>query len=241
VDKEKSYDKVQRALRNAREAGEMPWEAVDDSLRKLQNTHHGYRDLSHFLGRVKHMYRRDKWQSQPRQIEVWAEKDTIRGTIEPVVNRYDCEWQINRGYGSLTALFKAAERIAARPTTILYIGDHDPSGCHMWQEAIDWIRDRLHPYASQSNLLTERIAVTDEDWHVLPRLPINVKDSRAKDYARRFGPEVVEVEALPPEALQERLDAAIVRHLDVDAWNNEVAIEDAEDEQLADLAKRLAS
>ena len=187
---------------------------------------------------MRRAYRLDRWVSQPERVELWLEKDTIRGTVAAIAEEYQIPLLIARGFLSATAKNEACQRIAAdpRPLTALYIGDHDPSGINMLEGAVEWVRNRLSPGAV---FFVERIAITDDDraaGSLLSFLPVNMKDSRAAAYVKRFGPTVVEVEALAPEELQVRVERAIKGHINCGLW--EVA-EDREEQDQAELEYRL--
>ncbi len=230
---EKGYGKVQRLLAQARERGDYPWDGIHDSLRKVQRVS-AWQDLPNFFSTVKRAYTRDYWQDQPRQVEVWVEKDTIHGTVAPLVEEYQVPLLVARGYLSVSAKNEARQRLARKPRTIIYIGDHDPSGINMLEQAAEWIRERCE---AGVDLEIDRIAITDEDHadQALPHLPINSKDTRALDYLARFGAQVVEVEALPPVELQHRLHAGLKRHIEPGAWHLAVEREEADQEKLRDL------
>jgi hypothetical protein len=227
---ERGYDRVQYALARARERGDYPWEAIYDGLRELSRPQ-TWATLDDFLDVVRNAYSRDKWQTQPRRVEVWLEKQTLQGTLQSVIDEFEVPLLVDRGYLSVTAKKDATLRLRAQPRTIIYVGDHDPSGVNMLVEAEEWIRDM----AGQGIELTiDRIAITDDDQadESLPHLPVNPRDSRTPDYVKRFGEEVVEVEALPPEELQKRLRDALKRHRDLRKWDKARVIEASDRERL---------
>lgn len=227
---EAGYDRVQRTLARARERGDYPWEGIHDGLRQVAAPS-TWEDLADFCDTVRGAYRRDKWQSQPRRVEVWIEKDAVRGTVAAVTTEYEVPLLCGRGYLSVTAKMEAGRRIAGQ--TVLYVGDFDPSGVNMLEETGAWIRA-----ASGDGATMERVAITEQD-HANPdmaRLPVNLNDARATDFVRRFGQTVVEVEALPPLELQARLRDAIERHRDITTWEAELRREKGE---RRDLARRL--
>src|SRR5450759_3749315 len=91
-----------------------------------------------------------------------------------------------------------------KPTVILYIGDHDPSGKMM----VDNIRERLSilqvpEFEFRLIALTKKQALEND----LPPNPIKKSDSNAKEYARKYGNDGWECDALPTKTLQE-----ILRH-----------------------------
>ena len=220
---DKGYSQVQVALARARERGAFPMRAVYDGLRQIRQPP-TWPTLQAFVARVPQWFALDKWAMQPRRVEVWIEKDAVRGTVQAVTDAADVPLLVDRGYLSVTAKFEASVRIAGGPRAILYIGDHDPSGVNMQMEAETWMRAEAD---EGLDLVIERVAITDTEQADpgLPHLPVNPKDPRAADYVKRYGHEVVEVEALPPEVLQARLRNALDRHRDAEAWAEGEALE----------------
>src|SRR5688500_2696337 len=90
-------------------------------------------------------YPRDLWADQTQRLLVISEKGTVAGTVRPVLEEHRVQFLILHGFGSATALNTLARlsRADERPLTLLYVGDHDPSGRHM--SDID-IPDRLRRY-----------------------------------------------------------------------------------------------
>ena len=43
-------------------------------------------------------YRKDYWAMQPRRVEVWSEKGTIRGTVAPILKKYGVTFRVLHGY-----------------------------------------------------------------------------------------------------------------------------------------------
>ncbi len=231
------YDRVQDNLKNAREKGLYPWSGISDGLRELQIPQTWPR-LRDFLETVRDAYVRDKWASQPRRVEVWVEKHALVGTIEAVTTELEIPFLCGRGYMSVTAKNLASLRIAEQPRTILYLGDHDPSGLQMEEEMEAWIQERL---PSGLDFRIERIGITHADFANpdLVHLPVNEDDNRTKAYIRRFpAATVVEIEALAPEVLQARLRAAILRHREPEAWARAERQEQRERRKLTGLLRR---
>jgi hypothetical protein len=53
-----------------------------------------FENPAEYAEEIKRGYRKDYWITQPYSVEVWTEKDTIIGSIEPVTDqlkRYPCE------------------------------------------------------------------------------------------------------------------------------------------------------
>lgn len=229
---QQGYDKVQRLLAAAREKGAFPWEAVYDALRQIRRPN-VWNGLADFFETVYDAYRLDKWQFQPRRVEVWIEKDAVRGTVERVTDGLQVPLLCDRGYLSVSAKKEASRRILRGKMTILYIGDFDPSGINMLEEAEEWVRAD-----GAGDLIVERIAIDEKDYQEpkVPHLPVNRKDARATEFIERYGDEVVEVEALPPKVLQERLRSSLHRHMDLKAWKK---ANEREKREIQDIHNRL--
>jgi hypothetical protein len=102
-------------------------------------------------------YRRNRWAQQPRQIEVWSEKGTVRGTLAPVLDKYGVTFRVLHGYSSATTVNEIAEESQDydEPLLTLYVGDWDPSGLHMSE--VDLPR-RLSEYGASVEIV--RVALT---------------------------------------------------------------------------------
>ena len=75
-------------------------------------------------------YHRNVLNVQDCYIEIWLEKDALAGVLYEETAKYDVPLMVNRGYASISYLFKAALVIQeqSKPTYIYYFGDYDPSG-----------------------------------------------------------------------------------------------------------------
>jgi hypothetical protein len=99
---------------------------------------------------------------------------------------------------------------------ILYAGDHDPSGKDM---ADDW-QKRL--FSFRCNAYIRPIALTREqiDQYKLPPQPMKGTDSRSAKYLEKHGEHTVwELDALPPDDLQQIIEDAILEYVDMGRWS----------------------
>ena len=133
---------VYRLLKEAREEGTIPWEWIVDETRELEQVS-TWDNPAAFVRCVARSYTRDFWQQQPERVEVWSEKGTIRGVLQPVLDEYGVGFRVMHGFGSATILNDVSQDADSRPLTILYIGDYDPSG--LWMSERD-IPERLSRY-----------------------------------------------------------------------------------------------
>ena len=128
---------------------------------------------------VARWYRRDFWQQQRVRVEVWSEKGTVRGVLQPVLDEYGVGFRVMHGFGSATAINDVCEDGDGRLLIILYVGDFDPSGLYMSECDIP---KRLKRYGGD-HVLIKRIALLREDCTLLGRQPaFNVRE-KSKELA----------------------------------------------------------
>lgn len=236
-------DGVSKQLVWAREQGIIPWDWISDETREAERVS-TWDNPEQIIDAAVRGYRKDYWSFQPRRVEVWSEKGTIRGTVAPVLNKYGVTFRVMHGYTSATSIYEIAEESVAdagKPLTVLYIGDWDCSGLHMSE--VDLPR-RLERYGGEATM--ERIALTAEDVAPGTGLPSfdvqeKAKDPRYKWFVPKYGMRCWEVDALPPAILRTRLEARIVELLDMDAWDQAVAVERAETQSMQDFMGRFKS
>jgi len=231
-------NKVSTQLTWAREIGIIPWSWVVDDTRKPEHVN-AWENPAEYVEAVRRSYRRDRWQDQPAWIEVWSEKNTIKGTLAPVLDEYGVTFRVMHGYGSATAVHQVAADTAQtlKRLTVLYVGDWDPSGLHMSEEDLP---DRLSAYGGNVQII--RLALSKIDTYVgnLPSfLAITKqKDPRYNWYVKRYGRDCWELDALSPVVLRQRVEGAIRERLDHDAWQRAEVVEAAEKESLTDILSR---
>jgi hypothetical protein len=207
------YAVVQRQTLKMRRNGDLPYGWITDGSR-LRLKPSSFTSAQAALENTARMYRRDLWIDQDVHVEVWCEKDAIRGVVYPATAQYDVPLMISRGYSSETFLWETAEDIndEGKPAVIYQLGDHDRDGVRAWNA----IARRLREFVDDDIDLTfERIAVTPEQIAEfdLPTRPDKTDSG--------FGP-CVEVDAMPSSLLR-----AIVSN----------AIEDWIDDRLLSLTK----
>jgi hypothetical protein len=243
--KRTTYQRVNRYVGEMREAGELPWRWITDSTR-LQRVPDMHDSVEDALAETARFYRRNLWTRQPHRLEVWCESDSIGSVIEPVTTKYGVGLFSCRGQSGKGFIWQAVQEWfeAGKPVTVLYVGDHDPSGLAIPRS----VRERQERYADGDiDLDFRRIAVTPEDvaeggfvGHSVNRKDANYR--RFVDYctAHDLDPEVaVEVEAIPASDLRARLEQSIDEMVvDADSWNATIAAEESEREILLRIAGR---
>ena len=231
----KNTQKVSRIMTRMREAEEIDWrDIVDDSRTPARVNQWSAPD--EIIAAAVHGYRKDYWQDQPRVVEVWSEKATVRGLLQPVLNEWGVTFRPFKGFGSFTAVMQAAEDSRSanwegKETHVIYLGDHDPSGSHMSE--VDLPR-RLERYGA--SLCMHRVAVTEQDFH-LPKFSADTKkkDKRHPWFVERYGKDCWELDAIDPNDLRERVSEQIKSSVDLLKWERMVSVERAEKESMRDF------
>lgn len=229
---EQGYSVVQRQALKMRRSGELPYGWITDGSR-LRLKPKTFSNAQAALENTARMYRRDLWIEQGVHVEVWTEKDAIRGVVSPVTIEYDVPLMISRGFSSETFLYETAEDIndEGNPAVIYQLGDHDPSGVAAWDD----IQRKLREFVDNDIDLTfERIAVNPDQITTLdlPTRPTKQSDTRAA----KFIGESVEVDAVPSSVLRDWVRDAIEFWIDPEALRVTKIAEDSEREILHQIA-----
>lgn len=209
------YRRVVRVLIRGRLAGLIKFDSIIDDTREAEKTP-SWSSIDRILLAAVDQFRSDWWHDQPRHVEVWLEKRALRRIFYPITNMYDVYLCTGGGYQSWSEVWKARTRFLAREgkaLTVLYFGDCDPSGKDMVRD----IRDRFNTLGLDVDV--KEVALTNDDIlkFDLPRNPTKKKDSRADWYIKKYGINyAVELDALPPEILRDRIRWAIKKHCNLD-------------------------
>lgn len=216
---ERSYNNLKATLSDARLAGLIDWETIEDRTRNLESNSH-WKNPGHILKVCAEQFEIDKWFSQPLRIEVWIEKEALAGVIADVCKENDVPYFSCRGYNSQSEMWRAGRRIldyikARQEVLILYFGDHDPSGLDMDRD----IYDRLKMF-TQNRINIKRLALTMDqiDRYSPPPNPTKVTDSRAPGYFAMFGAESWELDALEPGVIVGLIEHEILSNRDDFIW-----------------------
>jgi hypothetical protein len=215
-DDTKGYRPVQRELLKMRREGLIPWGWITDGSRSRFG-HHRYGGLeSYARQQVAANYRRDYWHGSEEYVELWIEKEALRGVIAPVViDEFGLDLYVTKGQPSVSYLYDAAEDIAldGRPTYVYVLHDWDPGGLRIFGR----IREELTGFVGDSaEVHVRRLALTPAQITdlALPTRPGKEKDPNMAAFARRFGNRCVELDAIPPNTLRGMVRAKLESHMD---------------------------
>lgn len=239
ANKQQNYDRLGAIISDARLAGLIDWDSIEDRTRFLRG-HTTYESPADAITKLHERYRIDMWKHQPTRIEVWIEKDALLGVIEQVCRKWDVNYFACRGYASQSELYAAGKRIEWRRqeheqnTVVLHFGDHDPSGMDMTRDNCD----RLSLFAGQY-VEVRRLALNMPQVRQYnpPPNPAKLTDSRAGEYIAEYGSESWELDALQPQVIAKLIEDGVREELDLDLWNAAVKKFDSDRAQLLDAVK----
>lgn len=217
----------------AREEGICPWDVIVDYSRRVHK-HATFTGLPDLFNWVHSFYKRSKWETQPKLVHIWCEKETLLGPLAPITQEWDVPLFPCKGYPSKTFKYNAAKRIADedKDVYIYYFGDFDPSGVDIERQLTEDLYRYTRGMDYRKHLVVKRVVVTEDqiDEFNLETRPTKKTDSRAVN----FGLKSVEVEAIEPNTLRAMCEEVIQRHVTEDEWEE---TEQAEVEDLVELAK----
>jgi hypothetical protein len=237
---EANYKKLGNIISDARLAGLVDWEAIEDRTRSLSAYRTWYEPES-IVRSAAQWYMRDLWEHQPFYCEVWVEKEALAGVVARACQPYRVPYFSCRGYVSQSEMYTAAMRLkdeAWRPSgvRIIHLGDHDPSGIDMSRD----INDRLALMMGDEFAAVDfrRIALNFDQiaQYKPPPNPAKSTDSRFAEYRARFGKSSWELDALEPSVMASLIERAIRDGLDVALWDECLTDEAAERQRLESVA-----
>lgn len=242
-----SYKKFVAILGKARLAGLVDWEAIEDRNREVSQLAH-WESPKDILLSAARQFRLDKWDNQPKYVELWCEKDALSNVLEPVARKWDVCYMANKGYSSLSAMYEAArkrfeDRLAAgKEVAIIYLGDHDPSGIDMTRDVQDRMTLFLGDYFDSVFPFPVVRAALNMDQiktHHPPENFAKPTDSRFGNYYDQFGETSWELDALPPDVLADIAEREIEKLVDLDLFEEVVSKERAFKSRLQQYAEEI--
>jgi hypothetical protein len=210
-----------------RRAEAIPWAAFADNTRWYYGST-GYSGMKAALMNTRNTYRRNLWATQRAFVEIWVEKDAIAAILLQEADTFGVRVFPLRGYASGSALYNAAtlfkeQTNAGKEIFIYYFGDHDPRGIDIDRSACENLRTDhgIDVHFERITVLPEHLEMYD-----LPTRPPKKKDTLTKN----FKGEAVEIDAMPMDVLRKMVGDCITRHIDVNEWERQLAIESQEKE-----------
>lgn len=218
-----SYKRTASLINDAKLAGLIDWDAIEDRTRAFVTGSHWTTGSSIIRGAAAG-FRIDMWENQPARMFVIIEKEALLGVLQKTCYNLDVPILAARGYPSGTVLREFAQQHIlpaeqnGQRVEILHLGDHDPSGIDMTRDIID--RMSLFTYGCVSEYNVRRLALNMDQIEELkpPENPAKSTDSRFDGYRRLYGTSSWELDALSPAYLNELIEDEILSSVDDDEW-----------------------
>jgi hypothetical protein len=217
--KQTEYKRLGSIINDARLAGLIDWDAIEDRTRRLR-TQPSWSSPSSIVEACASQYQEDLWATQKHRPQVWIEKDALIGVIEPVCERLRLPYFACRGYSSQSEQYKAGKLFAkqrkeGKTPIVFHLGDHDPSGIDMTRDNAD----RLSMFA-RAGVEVRRLALNFDqvEQYDPPPNPAKETDSRAPGYIERFGDSSWELDALEPTVIDQIIETAVRPLINQDRW-----------------------
>jgi hypothetical protein len=225
---EKNYKWLGSLVSDARLAGLIDWDHVEDRGREQHGGDSGWGQPSNIIRYGARNYSITHWDDQYHYVEIWVEKQALEDVVARPAGRWNVPYFACKGYVSQSSMHEAALRLRGidgdREKTIIHLGDHDPSGIDMSRD----IQDRLNMFGAGVSVNRIALNMDQVEAYDPPPSPAKVTDSRAADYIDRFGNDSWELDALEPATLEALIENEITGRLDMSLYNNRLAREESE-------------
>jgi hypothetical protein len=217
-----SYVGFDVQLTRLRERGEISDAIIVDSSRSATGGDNSDWEPGEFveyvltdLGSKADRYTVSMWEDQPCKIIVVLEKDALSRIVQEVTDNYLVKLVVGRGYSSRTQMLQVVQELDG-DNTILYLGDHDPTGLDIERS----LEERITEEGQYAEV--RRVALTYEQAKNLPPNPTKGSDLRAPNYVAQYGNKCWELDALEPEHLQKLVREEIEGIIDWQQWNEDI-------------------
>jgi hypothetical protein len=230
---ESEYSGLGQRLVKLRRDGKIPWEKIADNTRWVRRLS-SWKNPEAFLRYASRHYHKALWEESPVRVEIWCEKDALAGVIMDVTEKYDVPLYVARGFSSETYVYNAAQEIIAdgRPCYIYEFGDHDPSGvlasATTQRKLLEFVDGKAEVYFLRTAVTKQQIVDLD--------LPTRPTKREGNKHLKGFEGDSVELDAIPPDILQNLVEEVINEHVDQRQLENLRAAEESEREWLRAFA-----
>ena len=221
---EQEYARLCEVLSRARRSGHLAFDAIrDDGVSRLDAW--GYVSEFDFVeetARRAESFTLDRQRRQPVRMWVLCEAAGMAPMLAGPANKRGVPVLSSGGFDSLTAKRELALLLARhRQSVVLHVGDHDPSGVHLFRALAEDVCLMVWQDARRVPEFV-RLAVTEDqisEWD-LPSAPPKSSDRR------KFDGDAVQAEAIPPDVLVALVRDAIAARQDPDVMAETLAEEE---------------
>jgi hypothetical protein len=237
---ERSYKNLSNLVSDARLAGMIDWDAIEDRIR-VPRIPSEWLNIQELVDSALYSYRLPRWETQENYIELWVEKDALAGVLQPLAHQYHVPMMVNRGYSSQSAMYEASKRFLNNSEkimlAIIYLGDFDPSGEDMVRD----IEDRMRIFGCGDEFEVRKIALTlsQVKKYNPPPNPAKHSDPRSKEFIAKYGASSWEVDAINPKELSRIIKEEIKSYIDTDAMEIILTKEDDDKQRLTKAVQKI--
>ena len=238
---EADYERLIERMNRARRAGYIRFEDLRDDGVHIKRPYM-LADLDHGLSNLvatAEAYRLDRQQGQHQRLLVMCEAAGMVPQLERVCDPYSIVVHSTGGFDSVTAKHDLAQQLARDgDSVVLHIGDHDPSGVHIFKSLSEDIEGFLEVLGGRVAFV--RLAVTPEQITAmnLPSAVAKASDRRSFDGVAGDQTATVQAEAIPPDMLAQIVEGAIRARMDMDIYH---AVLNREAEERARLVSAVSA
>ena len=150
---EQAYENLSEKLNRARRSRMIRFDAIRDDGGQYDMGALGYDGADDFMARLRQTvaerFRLDRQQGQPTKLVLACEAQGMVPQLESVAAGFGVPVISGGGFDSVTAKYNLAEDLAAydSPVEVLHIGDHDPSGAHIFLALKEDVQTKTRPLA----------------------------------------------------------------------------------------------
>jgi hypothetical protein len=209
---ERAYKRLCEHLNRARRARIISMDVIRDDGGVISEPN-SWESAAQFMRAIRAMaadFKLDHSTGQKTRLVVICEAAGTVPQLERIGHPFGVTVMSGGGFDSTTDKHKFAAELAGhgRPTEVLHIGDHDPSGAHMFLAILEDIEAFTRDLGG--NVTFTRLAVTPAQIaeYDLPTAPPKAGDKRA------FRGRTCQAEALAPNVLADILRTAIEQRID---------------------------
>lgn len=266
---DRSYKNLGSVVSDARLAGLIDWEAIEDRVRVPRRANE-YDNLADLAEAALRSYRLPRWKGQDCYAELWVEKDALAGVLEPLSREYHVTLMVNRGYSSQSAMFESAQRFLAACEETPYdrAEEREPVGVAFrdgnaatggeevnltrrpvlfylgdhdpsGEDMVRDIRARFRTFGIDVDVTKVALTMDQVRRYNPPPNPAKVTDSRAAGYIAKYGDKSWEVDALPPNVLAQIIRSSFRSVLDVAKMNAVKAQEETDKVKLREAVSEI--
>lgn len=239
---ERSYKNLGALVNDARLAGLIDWDAIEDRGRAFKRRGN-WASGGEILKGCALSFHMDMWHGQEFRPYLIVEKDALVGVLSRVTYDLDVSLLGARGYPSASVLREFGKydmqrcRDNGQLPVLIHLGDHDPSGIDMSRD----LDERIAMFAEceVGEIEFRRIALNMDQIKELnpPPNPAKVTDARFASYQRQFGDDSWELDALEPSYLDNLARSVVQPYIDEEAWEERKLEIARVRERLAKVAK----